>query len=269
MIRFNIITPTYNDAHMYLVDTIASVSGQIYDKCKIEIIHTIVDNGSFCLDSLRIIEQIQGVLFVNVIRQSHCGLPAARNLGIQALVSDYILPLNSGDLIHPCLIQEFYHRLEYLGFPKKLLLAPYMISFGTYTRRIQIRKPSLYTILRANYLPVSTLFSTSSAIDYPYDESMTLGLEDWELWIRLISNSHNISILESFSFFHREYSDLTGSIPPSHPQALLYVKLKHLQLYQLSVMRTLRSQSKLSLYDFMMCNAALSFMRKIIRSFFQ
>ena len=35
---------------------------------------------------------------------------------------------------------------------------------------------------------------------------MIYGLEDWELWIRLISNDHYVHNLNTFGFFHREHS---------------------------------------------------------------
>ena len=57
MIRFNIITPTFNDSHKYLIDTIAAVSGQIYDTNKIEVIHTIVDDGSQSLNRLQLLSE--------------------------------------------------------------------------------------------------------------------------------------------------------------------------------------------------------------------
>ena len=222
MIRFNIVTPTYNDAHKYLIDTIASVSGQFFDKTKIEVIHTIVDDGSDSVEALALIEKLYDLPSVNIISQRNCGLPAARNTAINAIQSDYILPLDSDDLIHPCLIQQFYEWLVSCAFPRNALVAPNMLSFGAYKRRISIRTPSLYTICRANYLPVSTLFSTDSAINHPYDERMIYGLEDWELWIRLISNGHYVHNLNTFGFFHREHlGNMTHStlknIPASSP----------------------------------------------------
>ena len=135
MIRFNIITPTFNDSHKYLIDTIAAVSGQIYDTNKIEVIHTIVDDGSQSLESLAVIERIRDLSSLNFIRQSNGGLPSARNTGIRSICSDYILPLDSDDVIHPCLIQELYNN-ESLDFPN-ILLSPNMVSF-VHNRRIRI-----------------------------------------------------------------------------------------------------------------------------------
>ena len=44
--RVNIITPTYNDSHRFLIDTILSVQRQVKNENKFEIVHTIIDDGS-------------------------------------------------------------------------------------------------------------------------------------------------------------------------------------------------------------------------------
>ena len=254
MIRFNVVTPTFNDSHKYLIDTIAAVSGQIYDTNKIEVIHTIVDDGSQSLESLAVIERIRDLSFLNFIRQSNGGLPSARNTGIRSICSDYILPLDSDDVIHPCLIQELYNYLESLNFPHNILLSPNMVSFGSYNRRIRIHIPNLYTICKANYLPVSTLFSTSTAVNFPYDVNMINGLEDWELWIRLISNSHHVFNLPIFGFYHREHSaNMTHNTLRKYLDVLSYIRSKHSDLYSSSSMKLLRGQCQFTAFDYIKC----------------
>lgn len=268
MIRFNIVTPTFNDAHKYLIDTIAAVSGQVYDKNKIEVIHTIVDDGSHSPESLAIIERIQDLPHLNFIRQSNHGLPSARNSGIKSIFSDYILPLDSDDLIHPCLIQELYNCLESLAFPRNLLLSPNMTSFGSYNRRIRIHIPNLYTICKANYLPVTTLIATSTAVNFPYDQNMIHGLEDWELWIRLISNSHYVFNLPIFGFYHREHSaNMTHNTLRKYLDVLSYIRSKHSHLYSPSSMKLLRAQCQLTAFDYIKCYTSPHF-RHQFTSFF-
>ena len=51
--RINVITPTYNDAHLHLFETVLSVQRQIFDKNNLEVIHTIIDDGTKNKDSSR------------------------------------------------------------------------------------------------------------------------------------------------------------------------------------------------------------------------
>ena len=146
MIRFNIVTPTFNDAHKYLIDTIAAVSGQIYDTSNIEVVHTIVDDGSDSIDALSFIERLSDSSLVNIVSQANCGLPAARNTAINSIQSDYILPLDSDDLIHPCLIQQFYDYLKACNFPTNapnvvqgFPQVPYPMQRQSYRRARELR----------------------------------------------------------------------------------------------------------------------------------
>ena len=251
MIRFNVVTPTFNDAHKYLYDAIAAVSCQIYEKNKFEIVHTIVDDGSSCVNSLAFIDNIQVSPFLNVIRQNNLGFPAAKNAAIRSIDSDYILPLDSFDLIHPCLIQEFYNLLEFQGFPKKVLLAPHMTTFGTHIRQVPTRIPTLHSITKVNSLPLSTLFSTQSGINYPYDENMIHGSDDWELWIRLIANHHELINLNLFGFFHRDTSKkFSYRGLKNYHNALSYIRLKHSHLYKQGIIRRIRKNPKITFFDY-------------------
>ena len=108
MKRINVITTTYNDAHKYLIETIESVKKQEFNKSKIEILHTIVDDGSTNKESLKYLEKINKKYGLDIISQENMGLAGARNTAIDSIESDYILPLDADDIIDPLFVDNLY-----------------------------------------------------------------------------------------------------------------------------------------------------------------
>ena len=199
--RVNIITPTYNDSHLFLLDTILSVQRQIMNNNRVEIMHTIIDDGSNNKESVEFLNKIEKIKSVRLLHQSNKGLAAARNTGINSACSDYIIPLDSDDLINPCYVDILISKLKSTKSKNKISYSNWL-SFGRYNRFIEVRKTTPYNIRFANYLPVSALIPTPLALANPYDEKMLQGCEDWDLWIRLICNGCFTSHSEFFGFYH-------------------------------------------------------------------
>ena len=92
----SIIVPCFNYAH-FLPETLKSVSAQSFQNWECIIVDDgSADNTSEVATKFRLYDSR-----FRLISQSNCGLPAARNTGIQASVGEYIQLLDADDLITP------------------------------------------------------------------------------------------------------------------------------------------------------------------------
>tara|TARA_Y100000589_G_scaffold319689_1_gene348582 strand:+ start:630 stop:1451 length:822 start_codon:yes stop_codon:yes gene_type:complete len=249
--RVNIITPTYNDAHIFLIDTILSVQRQVENENKFEIIHTIIDDGSTNKDSLDFLNKIEKIKSINILHQTNKGLASARNTGINSVPSDYIIPLDSDDLINPCYVDILITKLKSTN-KKKAISYSNWVSFGRYKRFIKVRKTNPYSIRFANYLPVSVLIPTLLALEYPYDEMMLKGCEDWDLWIRLICNGCFMAHSNFFGFYHREhFKNMTSSTLNNYSNIISYIREKYPQFYNNEYNNKQKTLFPPNLYDYL------------------
>ncbi len=106
MTRVSIIVPCYN-AHEFLEEAVASALGQTHDDTEV----IIVDDGSTDERTLSMLRHPpwHGV---RLLRQENRGLAGARNAGIAAATGDYILPLDSDDLIAPTYVARAVEVLD-------------------------------------------------------------------------------------------------------------------------------------------------------------
>ena len=265
MKRLNIVTTTYNDAHKYLIETIQSIKRQVFKGLNVEIIHTIVDDGTTCNESLNYLNKIDRLKNVNLISQDNKGLAAARNKGVTSSESDFILPLDADDLIHPCLLDLLIKELEKVKGKNKIAFSNW-VSFGAYKRMIKVRLPTPYTIRYSNYLPVSALIPTDLCLENPYDEKMIYGCEDWELWIRLICKGCNLKHSSLYGYFHREHkSNMTDNTLSKVKDISEYIRKKHKHFYSLNYDREVKVKFKPSLYDYLRCNTSPLIRKNIIK----
>ena len=87
-----VVITTYNHAH-FLAEAIASVAAQTHEPTAV----IVVDDGS-ADDPARVVAQFPGV---RLIRQANQGLSAARNVGLRAIETDYVLFLDADDRLLP------------------------------------------------------------------------------------------------------------------------------------------------------------------------
>lgn len=180
----SIIIPCYNQGE-YIQESINSALNQIYQN--IEII--IVDDGSNDEYTLRILNQINNPK-ITVIHTKNKGASAARNNGIKIASGKFILPLDSDDLIHPSFLEK---TVPILTNNKNIaIVGSYFEHFGnsSYQGKYCLSGYSdLYVKSDPNTLCTCLFRRSEWEFINGYDETMTLGLEDWEFWIRLLEST--------------------------------------------------------------------------------
>ena len=171
----SIVIPCYN-GHAFLAQAVESALRQDLESKEV----IVIDDGSTAPETAEALARLpEGV---EVIRQENCGLSAARNRGFEEARGRYVLPLDCDDWIEP----DYARRaLELIGGREDAFVYPWVAIFGEYE-----------TVLRRRWDPFEQLFinQIECSILVPatlwrrvggYDETMRLGLEDWDFNIRL------------------------------------------------------------------------------------
>ena len=92
---FSIIIPVYNTYEKYLIECLESFKQLKYDNYEI----ILIDDGSN-QETKNILEQYKKILKLNIIHQENKGISASRLLGIDVAKGDYILFIDSDDIIN-------------------------------------------------------------------------------------------------------------------------------------------------------------------------
>ena len=102
----SIIIPVYNVLD-FLVDCIESVRKQTYENTEIIIVDDGSNDGSevICDNYKKIDDRIK------VIHQKNAGLSNARNVGVQEALGEYVLFVDSDDVIHSQMLEVLYDTL--------------------------------------------------------------------------------------------------------------------------------------------------------------
>lgn len=180
----SIVIPCYNGAQ-FLPYSIESVLRQTCPA--VEII--VVDDGS----SDRTVEVASAYAEVRVISQSHSGVSAARNTGLQVASGHYLVFLDSDDVLLPealnigskeltlheqCAL--VYGYCEYIRADGTRLPMPYVPK---------IKRDFYRHLLKQNFIQISGVMFRRSAVDYFRTD--VYGCEDWDLYLR-VARKHDI-----------------------------------------------------------------------------
>ena len=90
--KVTVVVPCYNGGRFF-DQMFECLDRQIFRDFEV----ILVDDGSIDLDTKARLEDLPSG--VKLIRQENAGLPAARNTGIRAATSEFILPLDCDDMI--------------------------------------------------------------------------------------------------------------------------------------------------------------------------
>jgi glycosyltransferase involved in cell wall biosynthesis len=203
--KLSVIIPCYNQGH-FIVDAIESVVNA--DKNGIcEII--VINDGS---TDPKTIEIFNGLSYPNlkIHNQENQGLAKARNKGVELSTTAYLLMLDSDNKI----TDKFIAKFEDLLNRKEDFDAIHgnSLFFGEkYDNETFIYKSeplNLFKISKANYIDACSIVKKETLVELGmYDHKMPyMGLEDWDLWIRMALKGKKVIYFDEI-FFHYRYSE--------------------------------------------------------------
>lgn len=216
----SIIIPSYNQQE-YLPDAIESALGQ---SLKSEVI--VIDDGSTD-NSLEIAKKYP----VKVISQVNKGLSSARNTGIMNATGDYILPLDSDDILMPECVEEMQKVIDKTHAD---IIAPSFKCFGTINHEVIIqRPPTLEEMKSANRIGYFCAIRKSGLLEVGgYSPKMVFGYEDFHLWFDLMKRGKSIAVIPKTMVLYRtKERSMIHTALEHHEELIGQIKKDHSDVY--------------------------------------
>jgi glycosyltransferase involved in cell wall biosynthesis len=223
MVSVSVIIPCHNETR-FLEETLASVRAQTYPS--VETI--LINDGSDSPEGIRTLQSLGGSVS-RFIEQPRLGLPAARNTGIRAAISDFVVPLDADDLLEPAYISDCMAAFE--QHPDAAFVFTDYRVVGDLRYRQHLNDYNLFELLDRNTLTYAGLIRKADwSLADGYDESMRFGYEDWDFWLRLAEHDRFGFHVPKVLFKYRKHgvslftnaqlrdSELREKIRASHPR---------------------------------------------------
>ena len=193
----SVIIPCYNQG-LYLSETLESVISQTYINWECIIVN---DGSSDNTEEIARQYCNKDNRFKYVCKENG-GLSSARNFGIRNSNGEFILPLDSDDLIGP---EYFQKALEHFQLhPETKLVYCRAELFGDETGEWKLLKYDFVSLLYDNIIFCSAFYRKSDYfLTCGYDENLKSGLEDWDFWLSLLDANSIVFQLPEIHFYYR------------------------------------------------------------------
>jgi glycosyltransferase involved in cell wall biosynthesis len=188
-----VVIPCHNYGH-YLAEALHSVLAQTRRADEV----LVVDDAS--TDETPSVVQRFGdsVRYVRIDARS---LPAARNAGIREVNTDLVVFLDADDRLDP----EFLERcLE--AMPEDWMHHFVYTHFRRFGGSDAVHEAPAYDrteLARENYIAPTSLLPRAEVARNGYDESLTIGLEDWDLYLTLAEQGVEGVLVDEPLFLYR------------------------------------------------------------------
>jgi len=210
--RFSILLPTFN-SERFVVNAIESTLEQTL-AAEAELI--VVDDGS--CDGTRAIVRQYGDS-VRLLEQRNCGTAAARNRALAAAEGEFAVLLDHDDELHP----RFLERVgeEFDRDPRLAVVSTDGYCFdarkGKLLSRTYLelwplpRRLDLVHLIRANYVPPRAAIRVDVLRALGGFDVELSGVDDYDLWLRVLSAGHALSIVSEPLAYYRLRPGSQGS----------------------------------------------------------
>jgi len=191
---------------------------------------------------------------VRVIHQKNRGLPATRNVGAAAAGEsgwdEYLVFLDGDDYLEPTFVARLHEEMLVAQDPER------SVSHVYCQERLVDQATGIWTVpewdsillLVTNLHPVTTLVRREcfEAVG-GFDESMRLGYEDWELWVRFSLRGWRGARVREPLFNWRRHSDITMIVEAVARHDDLYVQImeRHKDAYSRHAFEIMRRANAL------------------------
>ena len=189
-----IVVPSFNQRE-FLPDAIESALGQTM-RCEV----IIVDDGS--TDNSLDLAKYYVQHGVKVVSQVNKGLSSARNTGIMNATGEYILFLDSDDILNEDCVEKL---LKVAKRTKADVVAPSFKTFGTTNELVILMdSPKTEDFLVANRIGYCALFRKETLLEVGgYSPKMTWGYEDYHLTFNLLARDKLIVTVPDVLWLYR------------------------------------------------------------------
>lgn len=227
-IDVSVIMPCYNSGS-YLLEAIQSIKDNI-EIANYEII--IIDDGSTDTKTITIIKALKDEPNLITLSQINKGPAAARNAGIDIAKGIYLLFLDSDNKIRKTYVNKAISAFSKDSSLGVVYANPIIFGNVTEERIYKSRSFDFAFLFTGNYIDMCSVVK-KAAIDEVggFDENM-IGLEDWELWIRLAKQDWKFYFLDEDLFEYRiTETSLSEAVNDNFFVNSTYIYKKHIDLF--------------------------------------
>jgi len=198
----SVIIPAYNTGK-YVAECLDSVLAQTFQDFEA----ICIDDGSTDNSLSLFNEYAQRDPRIKVISQKNQGVVAARNNAIAAAHGNYILTLDSDDIIAPNCLEVL---LNFITEHNYAVVAPGVVSFGELERKkiywSNWPKPTRYNMYSLNIgIPNTAIYLKKFWKKYGgFDHLFDKGAEDLDFWLNFLDDGQKIIWLPDRLFYYRQ-----------------------------------------------------------------
>ena len=197
MERVSVIMPCYNDGQ-YIEEALYSLRAQTYLNWEL----IVIDDGSDEPETLRVLDQLEEMPYVRLLRTNHVRPAGARNAGIQAARGTYILPLDADDTIEPTYMEKAVKILN--ENPHVGVVYCKADLFGEQSGPWGLPDYSLRAMLQDNIVFVTSMFRRE---DWErvggFNTNMHAGMEDYDFWLSILELDREVVQIPEVLFHYR------------------------------------------------------------------
>lgn len=199
----SIVTPFFNTGQVFH-ETAATVLGQSFQRWE----WMIVNDGSTQPEALALLaeyrERDPRILVLDLPRNG--GSSAARNAGFAAARAEFVVQIDSDDLLEPTAIEQWFWFL--LGHPRAAFVKGYSVGFGAQAYLWPRGFEQGRAFLDENQIEVTAMIrrSVHHAVG-GYDTERRGGLEDWDFWLRCADAGHWGATVPEYHSWYRRRDD--------------------------------------------------------------
>lgn len=227
--KVSIIIPCFN-SESTLEETLQSVLRQNYKNWEAIIVNDGSTDGTEDI-SLKWLKSDDRFRYYSKPNE---GLGKTRNFGIEKALGQYILPLDSDNLVVQNFIEEAVEILE--KKPEIGVIHGHAECFGHKEKFWQVDDFDFKKLLLRNYIDACAVYRKPLwQLAGGYDEKMPFqGFEDWDLWLRFGTLNVKFHHLEKVTFKYRlsETSMISSYTPDHYKQNIKYISKKYGQFYK-------------------------------------
>lgn len=240
MIKISIIVPCYNQAQ-YLDECLQSVLDQTFQDWEC----IIVNDGSSDNTEELAKKWVEKEVRFKYFSQENKGVSAARNLGIENAIGEWILPLDADDYISTDYLEL---AKKYFNDNKIKVIYCNAMKFGEMNVNFILPDFNLKNLAENNLIFCAAFFRKTDWKDISgFDEEMTEGYEDWEFWIHLLKNGGEVKKIEEICFFYRiKKESRNTAVKQYDKKSILHIEKKHIDFFhqQFGTFNNLYKQNK-------------------------
>lgn len=240
----SVVIPCYNQAE-YLPDTLESLLGQTYFDWE----GIIVNDGSPDNTEEIALAYIERDSRFKYVSKKNGGLSSARNCGIDNALGEYILPLDSDDILEATYLEKALN--VFLETPATTLVYCLGNYFGVKEGLWDLHYEGYAKLLLGNAIFCSALFRKKDCLRIGgYDEKMRFGYEDWDFYIRLLNEQSLVYQIPEplFNYRTKEVSMLTECEQNRMTDIHNYIYKKNIDRYVLYYGNPISSLGELMYY---------------------